>query len=131
MNPQAPKVACKHPGCPNTVRPPERFCELHKNSPFAPKPWKGNQGKSSTERGYGARWRKLRARILRDEPLCRICARNKRTVAAVTVDHILNKAQGGTDARSNLQPLCDACHTAKTQREAAEARRNKRNTDND
>ncbi len=34
-----------------------------------------------------------------------------------TVDHIIPKAHGGTDADSNLQSLCWPCHKAKTARE--------------
>jgi 5-methylcytosine-specific restriction protein A len=45
---------------------------------------------------------------------------------AVTVDHKVNKASGGTDDIENLQSSCKACHTAKTQQEAAEGRRAKR-----
>lgn len=36
---------------------------------------------------------------------------------ATDVDHIISRAKGGTDERSNLQPLCHACHSEKTNRE--------------
>ncbi|EHS1339913.1 HNH endonuclease, partial [Escherichia coli] len=36
---------------------------------------------------------------------------------AKTVDHIIPKAHGGTDADCNLQSLCWPCHKAKTARE--------------
>ncbi|ELV2160624.1 HNH endonuclease [Escherichia coli] len=36
---------------------------------------------------------------------------------AKTVDHIIPKAHGGSDADSNLQSLCWPCHKAKTARE--------------
>jgi 5-methylcytosine-specific restriction protein A len=57
--------------------------------------------------------------VLEAEPLCRTCAETGRAVVAVTVDHIIAKALGGTDDQDNLQPLCDPCHKAKTAREAA------------
>jgi 5-methylcytosine-specific restriction protein A len=38
-------------------------------------------------------------------------------VAATVCDHIVPLAEGGTDATSNLQPLCQSCHNAKTMRE--------------
>lgn len=65
---------------------------------------------NSTARGYDRRWRKLRLRVLRDEPLCRFCKQQGRTTLAQVVDHIVPKREGGTDARENLQPLCAPCH---------------------
>ncbi|WP_407047632.1 HNH endonuclease [Vibrio cholerae] len=38
--------------------------------------------------------------------------------AATDVDHIINKACGGTDAESNLQSLCKPCHKEKTRSES-------------
>lgn len=35
-------------------------------------------------------------------------------------DHIVNQAQGGTDAMDNLQTLCKECHKIKTKKEAVE-----------
>jgi hypothetical protein len=35
------------------------------------------------------------------------------------VDHIINKARGGTDDAANLQTICRACHAAKTAAESA------------
>lgn len=80
------------------------------------KPWGSTTG-SSHSRGYGARWRALRALVLREQPLCQECLRQARTAAATTVDHVTPKAHGGTDARDNLQALCHDCHKAKTARE--------------
>lgn len=76
--------------------------------------WRGERG-TTTERGYGWAWQKLRLRILeRDGGRCVLCARKGRDVVARHVDHIKPKAKGGTDAESNLQSLCVACHEAKT-----------------
>lgn len=33
------------------------------------------------------------------------------------LDHIINLAEGGADDITNVQWLCDPCHTAKTERE--------------
>lgn len=35
-------------------------------------------------------------------------------------DHVVPKAQGGTDDEGNMQAICADCHKAKTEREAAE-----------
>lgn len=83
--------------------------------------WKGERG-TSTERGYGAAWRKIRDAVMRrDHWLCQPCQRKSKVTAATEVDHILPKSQGGTDEGDNLQAICSACHKAKTQAEAAEA----------
>ena len=69
---------------------------------------------SRHERGYGTDWYKLRSHVLAEEPLCRMCAALGRVTPATDLDHILPKAQGGTDRLDNLQPLCRACHDDKT-----------------
>lgn len=56
---------------------------------------------------------------MREEPLCRRCLAEGRTSATEEVDHIIPKAEGGTDERENLQGLCEECHRRKTQEEIA------------
>lgn len=71
------------------------------------------------QRGYGSEWDKTRARILkRDRYTCQIGKAQGNIHAGNTVDHIVNKAAGGSDADSNLQTVCATCHRVKTQREA-------------
>lgn len=74
---------------------------------------------SSTQRGYDARWRKARAAYLVLHPVCVVCERRGRVVAATEVDHI--KAHKGNDAlfwdELNWQALCKPCHSEKTVRE--------------
>jgi len=73
----------------------------------------------TTARGYGWQWQQLRLRILqRDLYQCQACKRAGRITPARDVDHILNRASGGTDDPDNLQALCKLCHAAKTEREA-------------
>ena len=68
--------------------------------------------------GHGSKWDSIRARVLkRDKGLCQLCLRAGVVREAKTVDHIIPKAHGGTDADSNLQSLCWPCHKAKTARE--------------
>jgi hypothetical protein len=78
-------------------------------------------GRSSTARGYGADWRRVRLAVLASEPLCRICEAVGRVTAATEVDHI-EPFQGIEDplrlAVANLRPLCRPCHLARTARQA-------------
>ena len=76
------------------------------------------EGGNTTQRGYGHAWRKLRQQILdRDSHLCQHCIRSGRYIAATEVDHIQNKARGGTDEITNLRSLCTPCHKDKTARD--------------
>ena len=56
-------------------------------------------------------WRKLRARVLAEQPLCYACQQQGKITAANTVDHI----DGNTfnNDRDNLRGYCRTCHTAK------------------
>lgn len=70
-----------------------------------------------------ARWQAVRAQVLRDEPVCRECARLGLTEPATQVDHVVPVAVAPelAFARENLQPLCTACHSRKNARERAAA----------
>lgn len=59
-----------------------------------------------------AQWKRIRAQVLADEPLCRECAKAGRITAGHHVDHI----DGDTfrNERCNLQPLCAPCHARLT-----------------
>lgn len=56
--------------------------------------------------------------VLRNEPLCRECAKRGVIRAAEEVHHIVPLAKGGTHDEGNLMPLCKACHSAITIRES-------------
>lgn len=60
----------------------------------------------------GAAWRRLRALVLDDEPLCRHCYQYGRVNMATDVDHINNDPSD--NRRENLQALCHPCHSRKT-----------------
>lgn len=60
-------------------------------------------------------WRSARFAVLREEPLCRHCARIGYTKRAECVDHIVPISKGGAEYdRDNLQALCISCHNRKT-----------------
>lgn len=82
------------------------------------KPW-SDRG-SRHERGYGAEWDRLRLEIMwRDQGICRCaeCVRLGRLRPAHDVDHVLPKAQGGTDDPANLVAINRECHREKSLRE--------------
>lgn len=60
-----------------------------------------------------AKWRALRAQVLRAHPVCTVpgCGR-----LANAVDHIVPRARGGRDAPSNLRAMCTSCHNRRTAR---------------
>jgi 5-methylcytosine-specific restriction endonuclease McrA len=68
---------------------------------------------SSSDQGYGAAWRRLRAQVLTEEPLCRGYQRQCSN-PSTEVDHITPLRLGGATVRENLQALCLECHHAKT-----------------
>ena len=82
--PPRPLKVCRHAGCHELTRDPSGYCPKHKDAAEArARKWKAEQDsqrESAYRRGYGARWRKLRAQILMDEPLCRECRKAGRIV---------------------------------------------------
>ena len=61
----------------------------------------------------GLAWRKLRALVLRERPLCEACFKRGRVTPATDVDHSDNDPTN--NERSNLASLCHSCHSRKTQ----------------
>lgn len=120
--PTAAPRPCQHPGCGALVRDGARYCPAHKRA--APGSFADRSRGSRQERGYGGNWERLRQIVFRrDNGLCQECLRN----GVLTVvgdkpysawcDHIVPKAEGGSDDAENLQTLCRKCHQVKTDRE--------------
>lgn len=108
--PKLPPRPCTAPRCRNMATSGSR-CDEHQIK----KAWVSSEGKTASQRGYGAKWRKARELALRrDNHLCQICLSVGIVTPADQVDHIINKARGGTDALDNLQSICTHCHTGKT-----------------
>lgn len=63
---------------------------------------------TAAERGYDARWQKIRAAYLARHPLCERCKNDGKTTAAYLVHH---KDRNSRNNRSdNLEALCSICH---------------------
>lgn len=106
---------CAHPGCPvklADVGP--RRCPQHARAKEATRP------NAEARKWYHlARWRKLRALVLSEQPLCRVCVAHGRVTPSRDVDHI-TPHQGDVALfwdRDNLQGLCASCHSVKTHAE--------------
>lgn len=113
--PKMPPRPCSEPRCRN-MSTKNGKCDNHQ-----PEPWKSSKSKTAAERGYGHAWKKLRDKIMRrDDHLCQNCLRAGIVTKAQEVDHILNKANGGTDSPSNLEAICKPCHKEKTIKERSQ-----------
>lgn len=66
---------------------------------------------TSTQRGYGADWQRLRKQILEADSQCHYCGKH-----ATTVDHIVPISVDPSLRleRTNLVPACLACNTARS-----------------
>ena len=111
---------CSQPGCRELTNGGR--CNAHRRQDRKPFEIIGRERGTTTERGYGASWRKIRDQVLAEEPCCRICAAKGMTTASEEVDHVMPKSKGGTDARANLQGVCNECHKLKTAREDSSVR---------
>ena len=85
---------------------------------------------SPASRGYGNEWVKLRKLVMqRDKGLCQCdkCQGGKlRVTAATDCDHIVSKANGGTDDLSNLRALSKECHQRVTLEQQGKAQKQPR-----
>ena len=120
--PTAAPKPCRHAGCGALVHDGSGFCGEHQADRKIGKFGDERRG-SRQSRGYGAEWEQTRKRILsRDNGLCQPCLQGGRLRPATQVDHVVPKAEGGTDDDSNLQAICKSCHQAKTAAEAVRGR---------
>lgn len=58
-----------------------------------------------------ARWRALRAAVLRSDPTCTTPGCRRRSTHA---DHVVPRSRGGADTLANLRGLCASCHSRVT-----------------
>lgn len=86
---------------------------------------KSNQPTLTTQKNYGQGrggrpWQRLKHAVhVRDGWTCCKC---QRVTMNLECDHIVNKAQGGTDDLDNLQSLCKPCHDEKSRQESKQGK---------
>lgn len=102
-------AACRRPGCAGIVVGGvcSRCGPLRRARDAAIDERRG----TAAERGYDARWQRVRLMFLRAHPLCQDCAEQGRVTEATDVHHVVAKRLGGTDEESNLRALCHSCHS--------------------
>lgn len=117
--PELPKRPCLQPGCGEYASATGRGrCAEHASQADRARG-------TTTERGLGARWRKLRAMKLQRDPMCQIELKCGKGVGrsepdvAVEVDHVVprSKRPDLTFVWGNLQSACESCNAAKGDRE--------------
>lgn len=102
--PTRPKHACNYPGC--TVLVSGRYCDRHTK---AVRDQYEGQRETATERGYDARWARVRRMKLARDPLCERCIAKGATVnRAELVHHKDRNPKNNNEA--NLESLCHWCH---------------------
>jgi len=114
MSPRAPRV-CAEPGCPKPAWHPHNKCETHRleHNRQADK-----RRPNAGQRGYGAKWRQVRAHFLRANPTCVDCG-----AASTDADHapvsrraLLAAGVADPDQPQYLEARCRSCHARKTAR---------------
>lgn len=111
-----PKKFCAVKGCNKLIHPTESYCDECKAKKS--KEYDRQRG-TSTERGYGYRWRRYRERFLKENPLCAECLKSNQLTSATVVDHIVPHKGNMVlfwDPK-NHQSLCKHCHDVKTAKE--------------
>ena len=62
-----------------------------------------------TQRGYDGQWYRNVKHAIAEQPWCSLCY----ATDDLTGDHILSRANGGSNERSNIQVLCRRCNAKK------------------
>lgn len=103
--PTRPAKPCIEPGCFALITTGSR-CPLHQRN-------REQERGSRHERGYTNDWYRISRRVIqRDGGICYLCG----LPGADTADHLIAKANGGTDDEANLAAAHRACNSAKGMR---------------
>lgn len=118
MTPTSPGKACRSLRCRGLVFGPGLYCNAHLDQELAERRAEDERRGTAASRGYGSRWRRLRAQFLIENPICTdsLGVHPHETRAASVVDHI-ERHDGNPKLfwdRDNWQALCSRCHAIKT-----------------
>jgi 5-methylcytosine-specific restriction protein A len=115
VTPSALPRACLQPGCPERAERGGRCVDHARQHEAATK-----QGNTRRKGELDRDWQRVRARYLRDHPLCERCSGDGqdegRVVAATEVHHRVDRrvAPHLRLAWANLEALCEPCHAKET-----------------
>jgi 5-methylcytosine-specific restriction enzyme A len=104
--PSRPKRPCRVPGCPATHRNLNGHCDAHQEGAEP----QGRRPKDPEQQRFynSTRWKRLRAGVRAEEPLCRLCLQIERVAPTEIIDHI--DGNWRNNERSNLRGLCRPCN---------------------
>lgn len=124
-----PKRLCTYSGCKEIVDVPVGYrgsprCERHRRPVVQSERVYDHHHIDGKNIYKSQRWVKLRAEVIRQQPLCQHCLAYNIITPGKIVDHIVEIEDGGEvwDI-NNLQHLCSTCHNQKTAREAVKRRK--------
>lgn len=101
------KKPCAYPGCPELTH--GKYCEKHQQQ--ANRDYdRHHRTEENYSRYHNSRWKEIRSAQLHRQPLCEMCKKEGRYVAATLVHHIIPLSEGGANAADNLMSLCVSCH---------------------
>lgn len=113
------KKPCAYPGCPELVQAEQTYCNEHKRKVKGQRDKEYNRQRDPRSRKFygSARWKKLRNKYIKQNPLCEHCQEKDKVTAATEVDHIIPIEVDWSRRLewNNLQSLCHRCHMQKTQ----------------
>ena len=119
--PVAIRTVCSYPGCGKSTTGAR--CSKHAEQTKRERSERRRKADaaraSSSDRGYGSKWRKARDEYLRLNPWCVECQDEGVQVAAIAVDHRVPCKPTTKEfwRRSNWQSLCRRHHSRKTARQ--------------
>ena len=115
MSPYRPMRPCSYINCPELIPGGETYCTTHRELKREESYKRRTVDKAQQKFYKSAYWKRLRALVLSEEPLCRHCYNKNIITVATEVDHI--DGNWRNNDRANTCPLCKVCHSRKTAKE--------------